>query len=83
MRPTIQMFQLPSVIALSIAAARMYRSLTDFVSGVTHMYDIRVLTLLPFHLSLFVDGSIADLTMSTKATVKVQGHMGTRTHSMR
>ena len=41
MRSTIQMFQLPVVIALSIAAARMYRTLTDFVSGVTHRYDIK------------------------------------------
>lgn len=49
MPSTIQMFQLPSVIMLSIAATRMYRALTDFVSGITHMYDIEVLTFLPFH----------------------------------
>ena len=83
MRSTIQMFQLPSVIALSIAAARTYRTSTDFVSVITNMYDIEVLTLFPFHLSLFVDGSIGDLTISTKATVNAQGHMGTRTHSTR
>ena len=48
MPSAIQMFQLPSVITLSIAATRMYRALTDFVSGITHMYDIKVLTSLPF-----------------------------------
>ncbi len=31
------MFQLPAVIGMSIAAARMYRSLTDFVGGSTDM----------------------------------------------
>lgn len=50
MPSTIQMFQLPSAIVLSIAATRMYRGLTDFVSGSTHMYDIKVFTFLPFHI---------------------------------
>ena len=35
-----QMFQLPSVITMSIAATRMHRALTDFVSSTTDMYDI-------------------------------------------
>ena len=35
-----KMFQLPSAITMSIAATRMYRSLSDFVSGTTDMYDI-------------------------------------------
>ena len=28
--PTVQMFQIPSLIVMTIAATRMYRSLTDF-----------------------------------------------------
>ncbi|KAI0287045.1 hypothetical protein BC826DRAFT_76281 [Russula brevipes] len=32
------MFQFPWMISISIAATRMYRSLTDFVSGVSDMY---------------------------------------------
>jgi len=32
------MFQFPSVISVSIAATRMYRSLTDCVSGASDMY---------------------------------------------
>jgi hypothetical protein len=35
-----QLFQLPSGITMSIAATRMYRSLSDFVSSTTEMYDI-------------------------------------------
>jgi hypothetical protein len=48
---TIQMFQLPSVITLSIAATRMYRSLTDFdpSSSTTVMYNDSAL--LPFPLA--------------------------------
>jgi hypothetical protein len=33
-----QMFQFPSLVAMSIAATRMYRSLSDFVFGSTDMY---------------------------------------------
>ncbi|KAI9453602.1 hypothetical protein F5148DRAFT_1289011 [Russula earlei] len=33
------MFQFPGLITLAIAATRMYRSLTDFVSGSTNMCD--------------------------------------------
>src|SRR5260370_32221418 len=41
------MFQLPAVIGMSIAAARMYRSLTDFVGGSTDMcFFLRFLYLL-------------------------------------
>jgi hypothetical protein len=36
----VQMFQFPWMISISIAATRMYRSLTDFVSGVSDMYGI-------------------------------------------
>jgi len=35
------MFQFPGLIVLAIAAARVNRSLTDFVSGGTHMYEFR------------------------------------------
>ena len=34
------MFQLPSVVTMTIAATRMYRSLTDFASSATDMYQI-------------------------------------------
>ena len=34
------MFQLPSVVTMTIAATRMYRSLTDFASCATDMYQI-------------------------------------------
>ena len=37
--PTIQMFQLPSVVTISIAATRMHRSLTDFASKAADVYD--------------------------------------------
>lgn len=33
------MFQLPSVITMSIAATRMHRSLTDFASSTADVYD--------------------------------------------
>ena len=33
-----QMFQLPSVITMTIAATRTYRSLLNFVGGPTNMY---------------------------------------------
>jgi hypothetical protein len=33
------MFQLPCLVTMSIAATRMHRSLTDFVSNSTVMYD--------------------------------------------
>jgi len=42
-----QMFQLPSVITMSIAATRMHRSLTDFVSNTTEMYVILLILLSP------------------------------------
>ena len=38
------MFQLPATITLSIAATRMYRSLTGFISGSTGMYDPSLLS---------------------------------------
>jgi hypothetical protein len=42
-----QIFQLPSVIVMSIAAARMYRNLADFVYGSTDMcFFLRFLCLL-------------------------------------
>ena len=34
-----QMFQIPSLIIMSIAATRMHRSLVDYVSGLTSVYD--------------------------------------------
>jgi len=34
-----QMFLLPSLLIMSIAATRMYRSLTDFGTGSADMYD--------------------------------------------
>ena len=37
---TMQMFQLPSVVTMTISATRMYRVLSDFVSATTDMYDI-------------------------------------------
>jgi len=33
------MFQFPGLVILAIAATRVYRSLTDFVTGGTHMYE--------------------------------------------
>jgi hypothetical protein len=36
----VQMFQIPWMISISIAATRMYRSLTDFVSGVPDTYGV-------------------------------------------
>ena len=33
------MFQLPLLISLSIAATRLYRSLAEYVSGTTEMYE--------------------------------------------
>src|SRR5712672_1016789 len=33
------MFQLPATVVLTIAATRMYRSLTDFVSGSADVYE--------------------------------------------
>ena len=33
------MFQMPLLITLSIAATRLYRSLAEFVSGSTEMYE--------------------------------------------
>ena len=48
-----QMFQLPSMIVMSIAAARMYRSLADFVYGSTDMcFFLRFLCLLRSLLSM-------------------------------
>lgn len=38
------MFQLPSVITMSIAATRIHRSLTDFVSSTTDMYVILLIS---------------------------------------
>ena len=35
-----QMFQLPTLITMAMAATRMYRSLTDFGTGSADMYDI-------------------------------------------
>jgi len=34
-----QMFQIPALIIMSIAATRMHRSLVDYVSGPTRVYD--------------------------------------------
>jgi len=48
-----QMFQLPSMIVMSIAAARMYRNLADFVCGSTDMcFFLRFLCLLRSLLSM-------------------------------
>jgi len=44
--PLNLMFQFPATITLSIAATRMYRSLTDFISGST---DIKSSESLPIH----------------------------------
>jgi hypothetical protein len=41
------MFQLPSVITMSIAATRMHRSLTDFASSTTDVYDILLILASP------------------------------------
>ena len=84
MPSAIQMFQLPSAIALSIAATRMHRGLTDFVHGTTHVYDIEVFNFFPFHiLTIFYDDSIVDPAISTKAVVKAQGHIGICRHLTR
>ena len=40
----MQMFMVPSLITMSVAATRMYRSLADFTSA-TEVYDILVLYL--------------------------------------
>lgn len=37
---TIQIFQVPSLVTMSIVATRMHRSLIDFVSESTEMFDI-------------------------------------------
>lgn len=42
-----QMFLIPSMVAMTIAATRMYRGLAEFTSGGTEMYDI-----IPFRSSL-------------------------------
>jgi hypothetical protein len=42
-----QMFQPPSVIIMSIAATRMYRSLAGFVYGFTEAYGILLVFLSP------------------------------------
>jgi hypothetical protein len=36
----IQIFQLPSVVMMTISATRMYRSLTEFASDNRYMYEI-------------------------------------------
>ena len=47
---TSQICQLPSVITMTIGATRMYRSLADFASSSTEMYQVT-----SYHLPLSVD----------------------------
>ena len=49
-----QMFQMPLLITLSIAATRLYRSLAEYVSGTTEMYEpfFFVFSPHPFHFSI-------------------------------
>ena len=42
-----QMFQLPSVTTMIIAATRTYRSLAEFAGGTTEMYYFSKIPLLP------------------------------------
>ena len=35
----LQMFQIPSMVTLSIAATRIYRSLADHATGCTEVYE--------------------------------------------
>jgi hypothetical protein len=59
-----QMFQFPSLVAMSIAATRMYRSLSDFVFGSTDMYYF---LRLPSSLALTaIDDSVASPTLFRK-----------------
>jgi hypothetical protein len=37
---TSQLFEVPSLVVMTIAATRMHRSLVDFASGSTEVYDI-------------------------------------------
>ena len=62
----------PSLITMLIGATRMYRSLSDFVSGTTDMYDFLPSSLPPRPTD---DDSTAHMTISTKITAKFR-HQG-------
>jgi hypothetical protein len=70
------MFQLPAVIIMSIAATRMHRSLTDFVSGTTDMYDIP--TFLSSHALTVTKDFAVHPVISKMATTKSRSYGKTK-----
>jgi hypothetical protein len=77
-----QMFQLPSLITMAIAATRMYRSLTDFCTGSADMYGIRSF-LDSSSPVLVVDGDpLAHQTSSKRIRIpKSRRYSGTESHA--
>jgi hypothetical protein len=51
------MFETPTLITMTIAATRMHRSLVDFASKTSDVYDS------PLHLSFFFLLSVADVVL--------------------
>ena len=64
------MFQLPSLVTVSIVAQRMHRSLTDFASNTTDVYAT-----LPFSLVPTIDDNLRTVR------AKSQSYSGFKPHS--
>ena len=71
-----QMFQLPSEIAMSIAATRMYRAPTNFANTHTDMYYFLLFLYSP--VLTVVDDSVAPSRTTKKMKTFSQGQNGTR-----
>lgn len=77
-----QMFQLPSLITMAIAATRMYRSLTDFGSGSADMYGIPSFLFSRSPVLVVDDGSSAHLTSSSRIRIQnCRRYSGTEPHA--
>jgi hypothetical protein len=76
-----QMFQLPSVIAMSIAATRIYRKLADYVYRPTDMcFFLRFLCLLR-SLSSMICRLLVSLQMRNEQSItNVDGQLGDNSH---
>ena len=68
-----QMFQLPSVIAMSIAATRIYRNLADFIYGSTDMCFVLRFIYLLRSLSSMIYRSLVSLQTCDSKITKTKG----------